>query len=194
MGQHHGDLRRALLDAALARLRSGAPLSLRGVADDAGVSPAAPYHHFESKEGLVAALASDAFDELDAALAAAHDAPAATAAARLRAMAAAYVRFGLADAARYRQMWTLPPLDDAHPELEARALQCFERLSRAVTAVRDDGDVEGALRFASLGWALAHGFVLLAVDGVWQGLPSSAQAHGRDPVDDVADAVVRLVR
>src|SRR4029079_8364193 len=60
---HHGDLRRTLLDAALALVASqgvGA-LSLRELARKAGVSHAAPYRHFESREALLAALATEGF-------------------------------------------------------------------------------------------------------------------------------------
>ena len=58
---HHGDLRRALIDAARALLeREGAAaLSLRAVAREAGVSPAAPYHHFKDKSELLQAVADE---------------------------------------------------------------------------------------------------------------------------------------
>ena len=56
---HHGNLRRALLDSALAMVEKEGPhgVSLRAVARLAGVSPAAPYRHFAGKEGLLAAVA-----------------------------------------------------------------------------------------------------------------------------------------
>lgn len=57
VGQHHGDLRRAVIDATLSLLREGhlAP-SLRQAARRSGVSPAAPYHHFRSRQGLMVAV------------------------------------------------------------------------------------------------------------------------------------------
>jgi AcrR family transcriptional regulator len=62
----HGDQRRALLDAARAVLREQGPdaCSLREVARRAGVSHAAPYHHFPSREALLGALADEAFAEM----------------------------------------------------------------------------------------------------------------------------------
>ena len=54
---HHGDLRRALVAAALELLERGEELSLRAVARRAGVSHTAPYHHFRDRRGLVAAVA-----------------------------------------------------------------------------------------------------------------------------------------
>src|SRR5215471_7484310 len=64
---HHGDLRRALIAAARAILEEdGLPaLSLRAVARRAGVSQAAPYHHFPDKDALLAALGAEGFDALD---------------------------------------------------------------------------------------------------------------------------------
>ncbi len=63
---HHGDLRRALLAAALEAIEESGPaaLSLRDLARRAGVSHAAPAHHFGDKAGLLTALAAEGFDLL----------------------------------------------------------------------------------------------------------------------------------
>src|SRR5829696_8419748 len=68
---HHGDLRRALVDTARRLLESEGPsaLSLRAVAREAGVSPAAPYHHFKDKGELLDAVAQEGWQLLDQALA-----------------------------------------------------------------------------------------------------------------------------
>ena len=90
---HHGELREALLDAAewlLAR-RGAESLSLRDVARRAGVSHAAPYHHFAGLAELLAALAERSFAQLGAAMQAGVDAHPADARAQLIAIAAAYV-------------------------------------------------------------------------------------------------------
>lgn len=65
---HHGDLRRALVDAArrLLETEGAAAMSLRAVAREAGVSPAAPYHHFKDKGELMAAVASEGWSLLSA--------------------------------------------------------------------------------------------------------------------------------
>src|SRR3954451_9817883 len=65
---HHGDLRRALIDAARRILEGEGPsaLSLRAVAREAGVSPAAPYHHFKDKGELLDAVAMEGWEMLDA--------------------------------------------------------------------------------------------------------------------------------
>src|SRR6188474_3506406 len=63
---HHGDLRQALVDAAIDLLREEGPeaLTLRGAARAAGVSQAAPYRHFKDRRALVAAVADDCFRRL----------------------------------------------------------------------------------------------------------------------------------
>src|ERR1700749_484813 len=68
---HHGDLRRALLRAAVTIIEREGPsaLSLRAVAREAGVSPAAPYHHFKDKAELLDAVAQEGFARLKTALA-----------------------------------------------------------------------------------------------------------------------------
>src|SRR5688500_15183052 len=113
-GYHHGDLRQALLDAALPLLRKGGPdaLTLRAVARAAGVSQTAPYRHFTDRSALVSAVAEDGFQRLQGRLIAAATAPARTlgkapetARGGLQAIALAYVRFALEHPAEYRVMF-----------------------------------------------------------------------------------------
>src|SRR6478609_3661644 len=91
---HHGDLRRALIDAAQRLLETEGPtaLSLRAVAREAGVSPAAPYHHFKDKGELLDAVAHEGWDllnELMTQARASHD----SVRDKLTALGVAYVRF-----------------------------------------------------------------------------------------------------
>jgi AcrR family transcriptional regulator len=100
---HHGDLRRELIQAACALLEGEGveALSLRSVARRAGVSPAAPYHHFRDRAELVAAVAEAGWVRLGAALAEtrlAADIPV------LAAMAATYVDFAHRNPALYGVM------------------------------------------------------------------------------------------
>lgn len=200
VGQHHGDLERVLLAAALRRLESGDhDLTLRSLARDAGVSPAAPYHHFGSKEGLAAAIAADGFARLAVALDAVTaavtagvggDAGAADPAARLMAMVDRYLRFAREHGAHYRVMWSPALGSGEFPALEEQALGCFRRLVDAVGAVRpglDEGDV---VQRAALCWSLAHGYAALRLDGAWGHLTDAEDALS----SSVAAAVVRVAR
>ena len=92
---HHGSLREALLKAALEALREVGleALSLRDVARRAGVSTAAPYHHFSDKDELVAALAMQGFERLERQLISALDRAGQSPARRLDAVCRAYFAF-----------------------------------------------------------------------------------------------------
>lgn len=156
---HHGDLRAALIQAALDMLEQdgSAGLSLRAVAKAVGVSEAAPYHHFADKEALERALAAEGFgrltDRLTGALMA--SAPGED----LLRLAAAYVGFALDARGLFRLMSRLP-LDRAqHDELAALSEGTLTPLAAAVAKRMlpwgADADVVG---FAALTlWTQLHG-------------------------------------
>src|SRR5215469_1714316 len=104
---HHGHLRRALLDAALYVLTEEglAGLTLRAVARRAGVSEAAPYHHFASKAALVEALVVETLQQLAQALQEEAQATARTPLDRLVAVGEAYVRFALGHRAGFQILY-----------------------------------------------------------------------------------------
>ncbi|MEO0325908.1 MAG: WHG domain-containing protein [Myxococcota bacterium] len=172
VGQHHGDLRAALLREALVLLAAGdAEFSLRALARAAGVSPAAPYHHFGDKRGLLAALAAEGFAALGAALdelREGHQDPA------LAVMVARYVDFAVEHSAHYRLMFHPGIAADGGPvAMAARA--AFARLVRAVRQTAPDIDAVEATSRAGLVWSLAHGTAELAAQGAFDKL---GQAHG----------------
>src|SRR3970040_306136 len=102
-GYHHGDLRRALLDATLGLVEQHGPqgFTLRAAARAAGVTPGAAYHHFEDKEGLLTAVAEAGFALSRAALEAAAERPAGSARERARNVGVAYVIFAVKHRTRF---------------------------------------------------------------------------------------------
>lgn len=156
---HHGDLRAALLQAALDMLEAdgSAGLSLRAVAKAVGVSEAAPYHHFADKEALERALAAEGFgrltDRLTGALMASGPGE------DLHHLAAAYIGFALEARGLFRLMVRLP-LDRAqHDELAALSEGALTPLAAAVARrilpLGADADIVG---FAALTlWTQLHG-------------------------------------
>src|SRR6266446_2832984 len=105
---HHGNLRPALLRAAMELLEESgeSALSLRAVARRAGVSSAAPYRHYADREALVSAVAALGYRELAERLAAAHPSPSTP--EQLASVAIAYVQFALERPALFRIMFGEP--------------------------------------------------------------------------------------
>ncbi len=174
VGQHHGDLRRALIEAALVAIDKGDPaeLSLRRLARRAGVSRAAPYHHFPDKDSLLAAVAREGFVQLGEAQGALPRdvAPA----EHLRAMATTYVRFACAHAAHYRVMFGVPPSSLRNspegPALYQAARARFDALVDALAGLDPNAARDELRRRAVVAWSLAHGAVQIAIDGLLHGL------------------------
>lgn len=173
---HHGDLRRALLDAALhlASERGIAGFTLREVARQAGVSHNAPYHHFADKAALVEALALENFGLLTADLRAAYEGAPGTALDKVLAMGVAYVQFALQHAAAFRLMFR----PELHQHSHADALEddavaqagdaAYRILLDAIAAAQQAGliatNVDNQI-LAVTTWSTVHGLAILLLDG-----------------------------
>lgn len=160
-GYHHGDLRRALLDAAEALIAAGdGDPSLRAVAREAGVSHAAPYKHFADRHALRAAVAERGFEALGAQM---DEAAREATQAPMRAIGRAYVAFALAHPARYRLMFG-PEFAQgrAPPDLDRAARAAFDAL---VATQQRAGASPGERTTAVAYWSLVHGVATLLIDG-----------------------------
>src|SRR4051794_14168256 len=142
---HHGALREALLEAAERVLeRDGlAGLTLRAVAREAGVSHAAPTHHFGDLTGLLSELAAIGFTRFNATMKAAGDSPG-TPIERAMARARAYVAYAQANPGMYGLMFRTERLDYSRPALHEAAEASFAGLAGSVAGRRADqlGDEE----------------------------------------------------
>jgi AcrR family transcriptional regulator len=185
---HHGDLRTALLEAAARWLdeRGAETLTLRELARTAGVSHAAPYHHFAGRDELMAGVAELAFDRLGEALARAA-ADAGDTALALQDIGEAYVREALAHPAQFRLMFgPMLARKAAHPGLQRAAARAFAVLLEAATRHAP----ERGLALALTGWSLSHGAANLAIDGAFGVLPIAA-ADARELARTDAGTLVR---
>ncbi|WP_410708022.1 TetR/AcrR family transcriptional regulator [Bradyrhizobium sp. BWA-3-5] len=171
---HHGDLHDALLAAAERVLeRDGLPgLTLRAVAREAGVSHAAPTHHFGDLTGLLSELAAIGFRRFNEAMIAAGNTqtlPLMKALARAKA----YVAYAQARPGMYGLMFRTERLDMTRPSLHEAATASFEGLATAVSLSRNEKLTGEALETLSLdqaaaiarAWSLVHGFTTLLLDG-----------------------------
>lgn len=181
---HHGDLRRALLDAALEILKEGGDLSLRGVARRAGVSHAAPYHHFPDRRALVAAIAEEGLVAFRRALGEAARRTGPDPAQRLREVGVAYVRFAVENPAHFRLMFSAELADRSGlPELRASFEAAYGVLVGGVRRVLGEGAADELVTVhATYAWSLVHGLANLILDrqvGPRVETPDAAEAFAR---------------
>src|SRR5712672_2420260 len=167
---HHGALRDALLKAAETVLeRDGlAGLTLRAVAREAGVSHAAPTHHFGDLTGLVSELAAIGFRQFNVAMAAAGSGGG-TGLEKAMARAKAYVAYAQAHPGMYGLMFRAERLDMKRPALHQAAEASFAGLAGAIGASRQEQISETALSLdqgaaIARAWSLVHGFTMLLLD------------------------------
>jgi AcrR family transcriptional regulator len=166
---HHGDLRAALVQSGLEILETeGLPaLSLRGVAARAGVSHAAPAHHFKNLQSLLSALATVGFERFAAAMLAERSGAPASPAAQLRAASRGYIAFAKANPALFRLMFSGTALDWTSPGLIAAADAAFKHLAEiSAPAAHMWGakGAAGAAQFQTLIWSTIHGYAHLLLD------------------------------
>ncbi len=165
---HHGDLKVALIAVARDMLERDGPeaLSLRAMAQGAGVSRTAPYNHFTDKEALLAALAEDGFRAITAAQIEAVETPVSID-ARLVALGKAYVSFALAHPQLYRLMYGVGVSGWCrHPAVTDRKHASFEPVQSALAAYLGPGTDPSKTRIAAVSaWAQVHGLSMLLLDG-----------------------------
>ena len=162
---HHGDLSRALIDAARRLLEAEGPsaLSLRAVAREAGVSPAAPYHHFKDKAELLNAVAHEGWVLLDAAIVKARTAAPSPREA-MSDIGVAYVCFARENPALYRVMYDTSRDREALPEaVQQRDDSAYCKVRATLIEAGADPADEVNLELATVAaWCSAHGLAEMA--------------------------------
>lgn len=180
-GYHHGDLRTAILTEAARQVaeRGADRLSLRELARGAGVSHAAPAHHFTDRRGLFTALAADGFRLLAAALA--------DAAPRFIDAALAYVRFALEHPGHYEVMFDKSLCNTSDTELAAAEAAAGAELSRGVATLTDPHAQADPAAAELAAWSLVHGFSML-----WLNDAVNARVKATDPMRTV-ERIARIL-
>jgi AcrR family transcriptional regulator len=178
---HHGDLREALVRAALAEAERGGPeaISIKALAKRLGVSQPAPYRHFADREALLQAVTAEAFRQFNAIMREAIDKPSKR--TKLSRFAQAALDFGLKRNGIYRLMFA------------SRTMACAPEDSELHKAARETYDLLlGAMEAPPIGllherhalqiWAALHGVVMLAEQGLFTG--EAAHATREELVED----------
>lgn len=193
---HHGNLRQALLDAAreLASEIGVDGFTLREVARRAGVSHAAPYHHFSDKATLVQALATTAFEQLTKAMLEAklqHSEPLAA----LRATGMGYIKFALGFPTEFRFMFrrnlgiSSQPNASQSDQLQQVSSAAYQVLLDAILECQQAGllTANDPQVMAMSAWSIVHGLSSIILDG-----PVGTH-HLNLQTEPLADAVIRTL-
>ena len=179
---HHGDLREALVRAALREAERGGPesISLKALARQLGVSQPAPYRHFADRDALLAAVTAEAFRQFNTVLRESMRRPSKR--SKLSRIARATLDFGLRRNGVYRLMFASRTMAAASKgsELHQAAIETFALVLEALEA-----PAVGLLRerYALQVWAALHGVVMLAEQGLLTG--QVAQITREDLVEDM---------
>ena len=187
----HEDVRTAVLAAAVRLIAEGglAKLSMREVARAAGVSHQAPYHYFEDRESILAALSEQGFTILAERLEKARD-PSETPIGRFTALARVYVEFAFDHPPLFRLMFRPDFVDmDRFPDAKACGDRAFLQLFAAVEDCIKAGLFPGRSQqgLVVLGWSLAHGLACLLLDGpLAMKVPDAARAKEQVVNDTLA--------
>lgn len=181
---HHGDLRDALVQAALAEVELGGPeaISISALAKKLGVSQPAPYKHFADRESLLMAVTAAAFHQYSDMLREQIDKPSKR--SKLSRFAQATLDFGLRRNGIWRLMFASRTVACAPKgsELHAATMETFALLLESLEA-----PAVGLLRERSALkiWAALHGVVMLAEQGLLTG--QLGQISREELVEDIVE-------
>ncbi len=186
---HHGDLRNALLVAARAELIEKGPekFSLRGCAKRAGVSHAAPAHHFRDTEALLQAVAADGFAQLTRELQSLQQEAGSDAKAQLLATCIGYIQFGVSNPQLFNLMFGGHAQDMKDALLQRNGEAAFSMLVNAVARLRGQAafQTEAGWRDVTALWSMSHGYAQLASSNKMDYVTSLPFAEQRPYIEDM---------
>lgn len=181
-GYHHGNLKEALVRAALDLIAEKGPagFTFADAARFAGVSPAAPYRHYRDRDDLLSDVARRGFDEFEQRLSQAWNEGKPDPTSAFERLGKAYLAFARAEPAFYSAMFEAGIPLDASPELRDAGDRAFGVLRKAcevIAALLPQDKRPPALMMALHVWALSHGIASLFArgDGAQRSLPMSAE-------------------
>lgn len=182
-GYHHGNLKEALVEAALKLIAEKGPagFTFADAARWAGVSPAAPYRHFRDRDELIASVAERGFVQFEAALTAAWDDGRPDTVTAFERLGKAYLAFARGEPALYSAMFESGVTLDLNPSLQAAGERAFGVIraacERLVGMLPAGAPRPPALMMALHIWSLSHGIASLFArgDGARRKLPMAPE-------------------
>ena len=194
---HHGDLREALIGAAERELAEKGEdgFSLRSVAKRAGVSHAAPAHHFKDRTALLHGLAETGFNRLTAAMKAEQArADPGDPEAQLIGVGIGYIRFAMEDRHLFQLMFGGRPGPPAPLSLAKAADAAFSVLVNGVARVRGQDALrsESGWRDVTACWSMVHGYAHLANGGKMGWITGQSLEAQRPAIEDMLRRAMTL--
>ncbi|NJM34433.1 MAG: TetR/AcrR family transcriptional regulator [Rhodomicrobium sp.] len=191
---HHGNLRKTLLDAAEAELAEKGieGFSLRAIAKRAGVSHAAPAHHFRDVKGLLTALAADGFSRFLATQKARQSLAGGNSHNQLVAAGLGYIEFALTHPALFRLMFSSDRPDFGDPALGKAAGEAFGALAEDVKRVTGADPYRSPTGMLDVmaAWSIAHGLADLMNSGRLRALLELPETQKDDALKSIIGRVV----
>ena len=173
LSYHHGDLRQALLVAAKALIAEAGieNLSLRKLAERAGVSRTAPYHHFSDKNDLLCAIAAQGFLRRHQEARDTFNNSRLTAEEKFAEFICGYIKFAANNPEEYELMFgrNIWKQKNSTQELRDVAYPCFQHQLEMITSWQQMGLISGdnPLRTSQVIWGAVHGIAKLWIDGIY---------------------------
>ena len=163
---HHGDLRTALIEAALSLVEEHGVkgLALSDAARQAGVSVAAPYRHFKDKEALLAEIAAEGFVLFRDALARAAQSNPKDKVQRLVEMGVAYVDFALQHRSHFKVMWESGIPKEKYPEVGKAGHEAYLLLEKAAIDLLPGAPAGRQQALVAAAWSIVHGYASLTLE------------------------------
>lgn len=164
---HHGDLRKALLRGALEILDEQGieAVTIRAVAQRAGVGHSAPANHFKDKKALLTQVATNIFIELGSRISGAISAQTVQKTDRFHALAAAVYVYAWTHPHRYRLLWRRDCIDHQRPDYKEAGDTIYSQLKIVMEHETDVAALGAETRVIAL-WSLVHGYICLRLDGI----------------------------
>ncbi len=190
------DLRQKVLEASLALIEEGGldRLSMREVARKAGVSHQAPYHYFEDREAILAAVAGEGFAKMEQSLVRAIAATGDDPVKAVEAMGRAYVDFALRYPGYFQAMFRADAVPlDRYPEARKREDEAFGNLVEGIgkAFANQPADVRQSIAIAA--WAMVHGLATLILEGSLARKLKIPKTRQRQMANEVIATFTRLV-
>jgi len=190
------DLRQKVLDASLALIEEEGldRLSMREVARKAGVSHQAPYHYFEDREAILAALAGEGFSSLGQSLERAAVQAGSNAAKAVEDMGRAYVEFALRHPAYFQAMFRADAVPlDRYPDARKLEDEAFGKLVEGIGKAFGHHPTEDRQAIAVACWSMVHGLASLILEGSLARKLKIPKTRQRQMANEVIGTFTRLL-